>query len=207
MQTVKIAVSDHIRHVDIDLLHDLQGELKTLSREAYDQLKKEILETGFAWPIHCWDDNGKLWILGGNQRKRVLESMRHEGYTIPPVPIITIFADSLEQALRRILQDATQYGHIEGQGMYELLVKAKIAPGDFASSFSFPDFDIPKFNAEYFFDNVTGADQSLESGAASSGQLPTPLLAPATSQSSSPPPEEKRPSQFDHKCPRCGFSF
>lgn len=136
---------------ELDDLKELQGDLKTLSKEAYNQLRNEIADTGFAFPFSIWKNKKELVLIGGHQRKRVLTMMRdQDGYIVPPLPINFIEASSLKEARRRVLQDIAQYGRIETQGLYEFMTDAEIPVEDLYGSFSLPDIDIPKFDAEYF---------------------------------------------------------
>lgn len=133
-----------------------QGELKSLSEEAYGMLRREILETGFAFPIHVWQDQGFSYILAGHQRKRTLEKMREEGYTIPPLPVIYVEATNYQEAKRRVLQDIAQYGKVEKQGLYEFMTDAKLPLDDFIKSFDIPiaSLDKKSFSMEFFEDNT-----------------------------------------------------
>ncbi len=197
METIRIACTGAAR-LDIDVLKELQGELKSLSKEAYGMLKKEILTTGFAFPIFVWVNEGTHWIIGGHQRARTLKTMRNEGYVIPEIPVIFIEAKDEKEARRRVLQDAAQYGQIERQGLYEFVTEMGLSPGDLASSFKLPELDLPSFNAEFFFDNVgpciddTGEGTQLGEGS-----------EPQKGDAKEYQPEDF--SKFKHKCSRCGF--
>lgn len=174
----------------LDQLKPFQGGLKILSKENYAKLRKEIVETGFAFPVYVWmSPDGSSYILGGHQRVSVLKELRDsEGFDVPLVPIVSVHADSYEQAKRRILQDVSQYGDIDRQGLYEFMGEAAIGPGDLAESFDLPDLDLVSFNSEFFFDDVQpGFDSDAPSGAKELSQ--------------------ESFQKFDHKCPRCGFEF
>lgn len=141
--------------VKLEKLNELQGELKSLSTENYEKLKAEILGTGFAFPIRAWKDpKGKLWIVGGHQAKRTLERMESEGYVVPPLPVSLIAADSMKEARRRVLQDVTQYGKVERQGLYEFMSQAELTLQDVETAFSVPELDLKSFQVEYFQDNT-----------------------------------------------------
>ena len=165
-------------------LHELQGNLKSLSDERFDQLKREILRDGFSFAVHAWrDPNGKVWILDGHQRTRVLRQIEADGYAVPPVPISLTEADSLEQAKQKLLAAASQYGQMERQGLYEFYQDVGLTPDDLIDRYSFPEIDLPDFKADFFDaserEPATGATEIGE------GQFSTML----------------------HQCPKCGFSF
>lgn len=159
-ESVRIACQGALE-VPLEKLNELQGELKSLSEENYGKLKNEILGTGFAFPIRAWKDpKGKLWIVGGHQAKRTLERMQTEGIKVPPLPVSLIEAKSLVEARRRVLQDVTQYGKVERQGLYEFMSQAELNLQDIESSFSVPELDLKSFQVEYFQDNTVPASSS-----------------------------------------------
>ncbi len=136
-------------------LQEFQGELKSLHREQFEMLKNEMVKTGFAFPFHVWRaPGGELKLIGGHQRKRVLTRMEEEGWVIPPLPVVWVEADDLQQAKRRVLQDVAQYGKVDGQGFYEFLSEVEFDLADLASSFKIPELNMASFIEEYFEDNT-----------------------------------------------------
>lgn len=163
----------------LEKIEEFQGDLKSLSEDSFKRLRHEILESGFAFPLHVWrSPEGTVFCIGGHQRLRVLNQLKDEGYDVPPVPSVIVFADSIKQAKRRVLQDASQYGRVERQGLYEFMSKNEFGPADLAS-FDLPNLDMAAFNSEFFLDDVTGAEPENVSAEESAG--------------------------FSHKCSRCGF--
>lgn len=144
MQKIQIRVGEK-RTVDIDNLEEMQGGLKDLSKENYERLKKEILESGFAFPLFVWRDGGRDKLLGGHQRLRTLKTMRRMGYSVPPIPVIDIEADDEREARRRVLQDASQYGTVNEDGFAEFLAESKFELDFAESSFRLPDMKWDKF--------------------------------------------------------------
>lgn len=159
--------------VEIDELYELQGELKSLSDDAFRALRDEILWTGFAFPIYAWrDPDDKLLIVGGHQRKRVLSALREEGKEVPAVPIVLVEAADIKEARRRVLQDVAQYGVVERQGLYEFMHLAELSLPDLETNFRIPDINIESFSSEFFEDldgsegdGAGGAPGSPEAGA------------------------------------------
>lgn len=141
-------------HLTLDEMTPFQGNLKSLSKEQYKQLRDAILDTGFAFPIHIWKSpDGVNYILGGHQRHRVLVELRTQGYVIPPIPVSFVEASTYQEAKKRVLQDVSQYGVVETQGMYEFLDDAGMTLPDFEKDFKIPDFDMSKFKMEFFDEN------------------------------------------------------
>jgi hypothetical protein len=183
METIRIAC-DGASTSQISELIPFQGELKSLSTEDYGRLKQKILQNGFTAPIHVWKNENKLFLLDGHQRVRTLEGMRNEGYEIPPIPIDFIYAETYHRAKDILLAHASQYGKFERQGLYEFVMDANIDITKLMSEFRIPEVDLPSFNAEFFMDGITGSD------ATGSKELGIENF-----------------SDFNHKCPRCGFEF
>ena len=144
MKTIQIRC-DGSRKLDIEQLEEFQGGLKDLSKENYERLKKEILESGFAFPIYVWRDGQRERIIGGHQRLRTLKTMRRMGYTVPPIPVIDIHADNEREARRRVLQDASQYGVINEDGFLEFLNESEFDLDFAQSAFRLPDMKWDKF--------------------------------------------------------------
>lgn len=164
-----------------DQLIPFQGELKSLSKANYEKLKKEIIETGFAFPILVWKDpkDGCNYLLGGHQRQRAIKQMvEKEGFNSPPLPIIYVHAEDKKAARRRILQDVSQYGYVEHDGLYEFMVDSELDIEDVKASFDIPSMSLETFEDNYFKDQV---------------------------------PAEKEEEQLQEKggvtCPSCGHKF
>jgi hypothetical protein len=88
----------------------LQGGLKKLTKKNLERLKARITTDGFCAPIFIWDREGALMILDGTQRRAALVALEAEGWTIPPLPVVYIYADDEAQARRILLSISSQYG-------------------------------------------------------------------------------------------------
>lgn len=172
--------------IDIDDLHELQGDLKSLSEEDGQKLENEILTTGVAFPFRAWNDGKKWWIIGGHQAKRILKRLRERGVEVPPVPYSVVHAKSKKEAMRRVLQDISQYGKIDRQGMYQFMHMADFSMAEIKTGFSLPDFNVPSFAAEYF-DETDPAKQREAQGATEYG--------------------EGEFQGFKLTCPKCGYHY
>lgn len=137
--------------IDFRALTPLQGELKSLSVENYERLKRVILELGFSAPFHVWFSKDDVpYILDGTQRYRTLTKMAEEGFEVPPLPFVRIEAEDKRAAMRKLLALASQYGKVEGAGLYEFMNAAEIDINDLMLANSFPDLNLQHFAAEYF---------------------------------------------------------
>lgn len=187
---VKVAC-DVKDHVPLDDLHPFQGELKSLSRDDFDRLRREIVETGIAFPVHVWKKpKDKVFIMGGHQRVRVLKHLRdEEGFEVPAIPVVYVMAKNEAEAKRRVLQDVAQYGRVERQGLYEFVVESKMDPSNLVNSFRIPDIDLKSFQFEFFREPQETQEVSF------------------TAKTGATELDAADFQEFDHKCPRCGFAF
>jgi hypothetical protein len=165
-KTVRIACTG-ASSASIDDLVIIQKDLKDLSTENYEKLKKEILELGFSEPVSVWKQKNEhgfqLSLLNGTQRIRTLRQMRDkEGYTVPHIPVNWVEADDLKQAMKKILSLTSQFGELTQQGLYEFMNDAGLDFAEIESSFRFPEIDMMKFEEEFFRDTVDATiDESL----------------------------------------------
>lgn len=147
---------------DLDDFNEMQGKLKELPEEQYQRLRTEILDSGFAFPVFIWlnPKNKKKMIIGGHQRLKILKRLREEGVKVPPIPYVKIQAADLKQAKRRVLQDVSQYGKIQGQGLFDFMTDAGFKFDDIYTSFDLPDFDMSRFEGQFFSDDEPGPLQT-----------------------------------------------
>lgn len=135
---------------------ELQGPLKSLSVDNYTKLKNVIIEHGFSAPVSVWRHKDKFKIIDGHQRVRVLRGMLDEGYKIPKkIPVVWIEAKSEKEAVLKCLSAASAYGHVEDEGLYELMVKHKLTMGD-VKNIELPKIELPKFAQNYFEEPTEG---------------------------------------------------
>lgn len=155
-KTIRIACQGHTT-LDIDKLEAFQGDLKDLSKDNYNKLRKQILELGFSEPVSVWQQGGHNYLLNGHQRHRVLTEMRRaEKYTVPPIPVNLIDAENEHEAKKKILSLTSQFGEITSQGLFEF---ASLNNIDLPTieDFRFPEIDMDKWKAE-FFEDISGTE-------------------------------------------------
>lgn len=146
---VKIACESK-DYLPISRLTVLQDDLKSLDKEGYDRLKRQILETGFAFPIMVWKSGETNFIVGGTQRCRTLMAMEEDGITIPEIPVVYVEAKNKKDAYRRVLQDASQYGKIDHDGLYEFMANADVTVEELKGMADLPWLDTEDFASAYF---------------------------------------------------------
>lgn len=136
---------------DIDELQEFQGNLKELYKDNAEKLWRQMLKNGFADPFLIWENDGRLNIISGHQRKRVLSIRREEGWEIPKVPCIPVQCADTKTAKELILACISQYGKVTDEGLYEFMVENELDP-DLLKL----DFDLPNLDVDYFLDGYFG---------------------------------------------------
>jgi len=127
--------------VDIAELSGFQGTLKTLTPTNAAKLRAQIVDTGFSEPISIWQHGGKNLVLNGHQRLTVLAGLRDEGWNVPPVPVSLVEAADEDEARRKVLAFASQYGSVTSEGLAAFLDTTELALPDL-EGFVFPEIPV-----------------------------------------------------------------
>lgn len=173
--------------VELDELTELQGNLKILPETQYQKLKSSIVDLGFSFPVHAWRHGGKKYILDATQRTRTLKRMREEDkYVVPKLPVVWVSAKDKKEAVRKLLAAASQYGQVTPDGLHELASHFKIELEILKTDFSFPEINMPQFEAAYY----TPVEEVSFKAKTGSKEI-----------------DEADFQSFHHQCPKCGFSF
>jgi len=130
--------------LSITQLTPLQGAFKVLTEDNARRLRKELTEDGFIEPISVWEDSttAKIYILNGHQRYIVLMDLRANGYVIPQIPVNFIEATDLNDAKRKILALASQYGSVSTTGLSGLLSELGLTSEVAQEFLNFPEVDL-----------------------------------------------------------------
>jgi len=128
----------------VDEFSPLQGDLKSLSDIDYEAFKKEIIEIGFKFSLHVWENEDKKWITDGHQRITALKRMRADGWEIPNIPYSLVFAADINEAKQALLGAASQYGKVTETGLKNFLNDVQIDPIRL-ENFRLPDIEMPIF--------------------------------------------------------------
>lgn len=90
-------------NIALDKFIELQGNLKELSTANYEKLKNSILKYGFSFPVFCWKQKDKYYILDAHQRIKTLRKLISEGYSIDNLPTCYIEAKDKKEAGEKLL--------------------------------------------------------------------------------------------------------
>jgi site-specific DNA-methyltransferase (adenine-specific) len=148
METIRIECTG-AGTLALHMLTPLQGDLKTLSDENYKRLKFEILEEGFSFPVAVWENpqDAKIYICDGHQRVETLNRMKEDGYIIPQIPVVMVEAESLNQAKRKLLGAASQYGEYNQEGAEKFIQTIQgMDLTELGSKFIMPSIDFGLMN-------------------------------------------------------------
>lgn len=127
-----------------------QGDLKDLSTDNYEKLKKNIERRGFIDPVAVWEDkNGIKYILNGHQRQRVLTN---EGW-LEPIPYFNVPAKTLQEAAAIVLELTSQYGKITQEGLDAHIAKYDLPEAEI--------YEATHFDALSFYD-TSEPEQEVE---------------------------------------------
>jgi DNA modification methylase len=128
-------------------LEEFQGNLKTITQENANKLKKEILELGWTAPVFVWNKK----ILDGHGRLFVLKQLDAEGYEIPEIPVIEIYAKDEHEAGRILLGINSNFQSITNEGFLDFIETYNIDFPDL-ENIVLPDIDMKTIEQEMLGD-------------------------------------------------------
>jgi len=140
-QTIAIAVKG-AGELNIDTFESFQGDLKTLAQEDLHKFKKNILENGYSFTIHVWQNEGHNYIIDGHQRLATLKHLKNDGYIIPDIPVSFVMANSFAEAKKKVLAGASEYGHMTESSLSEFVKTNELPLDDILSTFTFSNIDM-----------------------------------------------------------------
>lgn len=143
--------------VNIDKLTPFQGKLKALDDKNFNKLRKSMIQEGFSFTVHVWENSGVIYIIDGHQRISVLTQMKKQGFKVPEIPCAFISAGTYRDAKKLVLLAISQYGKIQKDGFQEFVE---------GEDFDFDDYDFPDltFDLDGLFgdEKKDGFDESKE---------------------------------------------
>lgn len=112
-------------NINFNELRDFQEDIKDISEVNLKKLKNSIKEK-FVAPFFVWKYKDNYWLLDGHQRKKALKELEKEGWEIPELPAIEIFAKSKIEAKKIITKFISQHGDLNRQSVEDYIKKYKI---------------------------------------------------------------------------------
>lgn len=141
-------------YIQLDDLVPLQGDLKTITKEDFDKLKKSLIKDGISLGFHVWHNNGKIYIADGTHRRLALLALRDEGYHIPALPCNPIKAKNKKEAAKVILISSSRYAKITEGGLSDFMIDMELNLDDL------DNMDIPDLNMDDY--KTEGSEENKE---------------------------------------------
>ena len=138
-------------YVDYKTLAPFQGDLKIITDENLDKLKRSIIKYGFTVPKFVWKSGKKSYILDGHQTIKALDSLFADGYEIPDIPIVYIKAKDKKEAKEKLLHITSSYGEFNTTGLADFMLGAEINISDL--EIRLPSGEIPLMFEDFNYDN------------------------------------------------------
>lgn len=107
--------------LDIDVLTDFQGGLKSRSPEDIAKIQKSIQQYGFAAPFFVWFHDGIYHVLDGHGRLQALKDLQQHGEHIPPLPVVYIRCQNEAEAKNILLRINSTYGAMSSDSISEFI--------------------------------------------------------------------------------------
>jgi hypothetical protein len=126
--------------LEIDELNDFQGELKTISDDELEKLKKSILKYGFSFPVFVWENK----ILDGHQRLKAVKQLVSDGYKIKDnkLPVVRIEAKNEKEAAEKLLLINSRYAKIDEGGFQVFSSEFDLDLDEMASLIELPEIEL-----------------------------------------------------------------
>lgn len=112
--------------------------LKAVEDRDISKLKNAIINRGFCFPFYVWADH--RLIIDGAGRCKALSELEAEGYTVPDLPVVEIWAESIEGAKALVLQASSEHGVIT-QESFDAFVE-DIDLESLLDEINFPDLEL-----------------------------------------------------------------
>lgn len=105
----------------LEKLEELQGDLKKITNQNMDKLKRSILKYGVTAPVFVWKDKDSLRMIDGHQRVKALKELEKTGHKVPKIPIAYVYAENEKEAKEKLLHITSQYGTFDNDGTIEFM--------------------------------------------------------------------------------------
>lgn len=171
-------------YVKIDDLEWFQDDLKEINPDDLQALKKSIIDHGILSPFFVWDNEEKLNIIDGHHRVMALKIIRDDGYLLPDLPVVKIYAETKKQAAEQLLILNSVYAKVTDSGLSTFLINNQIDL-EFLNHIKIPSIDMSLIG-EYVNNNNSNNNLNSENNSDSSNndenfysdKIQTPIYEP-----------------------------
>jgi DNA modification methylase len=143
----------------LDELYEFQGELKTISDDELEKLKKSIVKYGFSFPIFVW----KSKVLDGHQRLKAVKQLVFDGYKIKgnKLPVVRIEAKNEKEAAEKLLLINSRYAKIDEGGFQVFTSEFDLDLNEMTELIELPEIDF-SFGDDEDYQGLTDPDEVPE---------------------------------------------
>jgi hypothetical protein len=140
-------------------LHGIQGALRIMSKERFEELKSELITKGFRFALSVWQSppDGKYYIVDGHGRHAVVKHLVEHGYKADDLPCVYVEAASYEEAKKLVLPAISSYQQTTKEGLYEFISDLGI-PFEELARYDIPGIDMDEFRVEFFDEPTVTAE-------------------------------------------------
>lgn len=123
---IQVFNADSLPVIEIDALTELQDDFKEYTQTR--RLADRIATAGFKYPAFVWHGDGATYVLDAHSRLRALRLLREDGWQIPPIPVVSIQAESLDAAKVEVLHLNSRYAEIQAESEFWKMLQAECDP-------------------------------------------------------------------------------
>ena len=128
----------------LERITEFPDQLKTRDDGDLRRIKKWLIKYGITFPLYIWKSGDTCYCHDGNGRILALRELLAEGWTLPDIPIVYIYAEDMEDAKQRMLRLNSVYGMVTRESVLQFMGDVEI---------NYDDLAIPG-PANMFFDAV-----------------------------------------------------
>lgn len=134
---------------------------KDFGPEAYEKLKKSILENQFSQPFYVWQDKDMtLYCLDGKHRRDIMHDLKQEGVEIPDLlPGTFIDCADIQEAAELVLQYSSIYAKVTQAGMFDFITAFELDLDKLKDKIEIPEFSFPRFEQKFDIYDIESAEE------------------------------------------------
>jgi len=134
----------------------VQVDLKEISEEAYERLKRSIILNNFCMPFHVWQDGKIIWILDGHHRQIVMTDLeRKDKFKIPDLlPAVFVECKDKKGASKLVLIYSSIYADVTDNGLHNFMTFQNLSLDDFKFDIALPKVNLNKFENKFYEDSI-----------------------------------------------------
>lgn len=146
-------------------------DLKKISTESLERLKRSLANNSFIQPFNVWQTGRTVLILDGQYRMKAMQALEKDGYDIPDLlPANFIECKSRGEAARFVLFYSSVYANITEIGLNEYLTINHIDLQQMSLEVDLANFDLYRFIDDTY--GKTDPEQSAKDDASDLPRVP-----------------------------------